>query len=73
KYGAGVTDGVFVDALYRNVLQRAPDQGGKDFWLGALADGVGRADVLLAFSDSAENVAQVAALIGNGFAYTPWG
>lgn len=73
KYGAGVTDGLFVDALYRNVLQRASDQGGKDFWLGALAQGVERADVLLAFSDSAENVAQVAALIGNGFAYTPWG
>lgn len=73
KYGAGVTDGVFVDALYRNVLQRAPDQGGKAFWLAALADGFERSELLLAFSDSAENVGQVAALIGNGFAYTPWG
>lgn len=73
KYGAAVTDGAFVDALYRNVLHRTPDQGGKEFWLGALAGGVERTDLLLAFSDSAENVAQVAALIGNGVAYTPWG
>lgn len=71
-YGAGLGNAAFAEALYRNVLHRAPDKGGVDFWIGALDGGVDRADVLLAFSDSGENVQQVAALVGTGFAYTPW-
>lgn len=73
RFGADMADGVFLDTLYRNVLHRTPDQAGKDFWLGALAAGIERPDVLLAFSASAENVEQVATLVADGFAYTPWG
>lgn len=71
--GDGLDNTAFAGALYRNVLHRAPDQGGVAFWIDALDKGASRADVLLGFSDSAENVTQVAATIGSGFAYTPWG
>jgi len=37
----------------------------------ALDQGVSRANVLAGFSESGENVAAAALLIGNGFAYIP--
>lgn len=72
-YGAAPDDGAFVAALYRNVLHRAGDQDGVDFWLQALGQGYDRAEVLAQFSESAENQAQAVALIGNGIVYTPYG
>ena len=72
RYGARVgTDG-FVKALYQNVLHRAPDQGGFDYWMKVLDGGMERAQALVEFSESAENVAQVVGTIANGFEYTPW-
>lgn len=65
-------DATFVDSMYRNILHRAPEQGGYDFWVGALAGGGDRADVLSAFSESFENKDALAAVIGNGFEYTPY-
>ncbi len=44
----------FVDRIYRNVLEREPDQEGYDYWTGLMADGLTRAELLLYFSDSAE-------------------
>jgi methionine-rich copper-binding protein CopC len=73
QYGDGISDQAFVTDLYKNVLHRAPEQGGFDFWMDALHKGTGRADVLFYFSDSAENQATLLPLIGNGFAYTPYG
>lgn len=71
-YGAQASDTQFVDALYQNVLHRTPDAGGYDFWVQALhrAD---RADVLVEFSESAENQAQVIGSIQHGIEFTPWG
>lgn len=46
----------YVDLLYRNVLGRAADSGGAASWLRALDGGGSRADVLIGFSESAENV-----------------
>ncbi len=45
----------FVNALYQNVLHRAGDTGGMQTWNNALAHGTSRADVLVDFSESAEN------------------
>ncbi|MGF1502354.1 MAG: DUF4214 domain-containing protein [Paracoccaceae bacterium] len=57
-----LTDVELIDAFYLNVLGRPGDAGGVDFWTGKLGDGASRPDVLLAFSGSPENVAQVAAV-----------
>ncbi len=50
-------DEALVIALYENVLDREFDQPGLDFWLGVLQQpNVDRADLLLAFAASDENV-----------------
>lgn len=50
-------DFAFVTALYENVLDREADDGGRDFWLSVLArPEVDRADLLLNFAASRENV-----------------
>lgn len=64
----------FVERLYRNILDRAPDPAGLAFHVGLLDSGAtARNDTLVAFSESAENQAGVIGVIGNGFAYTPFG
>lgn len=71
--GAASDDATFLTLLYNNVLQRAPDSGGLQYWNDALHHGASRAEVLMAFSESAENQAALIGVIGNGFAYTPYG
>ncbi len=52
-----LSDFDFVTALYENVLNRTADDPGRDFWLSVLADpNVTRADLLLAFARTPENV-----------------
>jgi len=72
-YGAGTSNTAFVDALYDNILHRDGDATGVAFWNGVLDHGTSRADVLVEFAESVENRAQLADVIGNGFAYTPYG
>lgn len=63
----------FVDALYQNVLGREGEAGGFTYWVDALESGTtGRNNVLINFSESAENRANVAEAISPGIAYTPW-
>jgi hypothetical protein len=51
----------FAAALCRNTLDRAPDQAGLDHWAGVLDGGAaGRAEVVLAFSESREHAAPIA-------------
>lgn len=71
--GAAPSNADVVTLLYRNVLDREPDQGGFAFWLDVLESGRDDlAGVLASFSESAENVEAVALLIGHGIAYQPW-
>ena len=72
-YGANASDTQFAHALYQNVLHRAGDSAGADFWLHALESSVTRADVLAHFSESAENQTQVIGSIQNGIDYLHWG
>lgn len=65
-YGGSLSNAALVNALYANVLHRAGDAGGQTYWLNALSNGTSRAQVLAAFSESNENVAGVASLIGHG-------
>ena len=54
-YGANQSNAAFVNTLYQNVLHRGADAGGAKTWNDALAGGASRAQVLLGFSESAEN------------------
>ncbi len=72
-YGANASDARFVELLYDNVLHRAAEGAGRQFWIDALAQhGVSRAQVLAQFSESAENQAQVIGAIENGIDFIPW-
>ncbi len=53
RYGALDANG-FVSLLYGNVLHRAPDAGGLNYWVGMLGSGATRAGVVTGFSESAE-------------------
>ena len=61
-YG-GLTDGAFVDLLYRNVLGREAEAAGKAYWLDVLDGPADRGDVLIGFSESSEHRQNVAALL----------
>ncbi len=50
-----LSDGEFINLVYRNVLGRTPDAGGFDFWLAQLTSGaVDRAGLMVEFSESVE-------------------
>lgn len=68
-YGANVSDRDYLTKLYNNVLDRDPDQSGYDFWLNALSNGASRETLLIDFSESKENIANVAQLVVNGIQY----
>ena len=73
-YGASPTNAQIVTRFYDNVLHRAAESGGYNYWLGALNSGQDTVAVVLAsFSESAENQAGVIGVIGNGILYTPYG
>ena len=56
RYGDNVSDATYVNNLYKNVLGRDADTGGLNYWLGQLNSGAEtRYEVLLGFSESAEN------------------
>ena len=71
-YGPNVSNTTFVDLLYQHVLHRPLDEGGANFWVTHLNNGVPRGEILRNFSESPENVAQAVVLIGNGFEYIPY-
>jgi hypothetical protein len=69
-YGTNVTNDKFVELLYQNVLDRSPDGGGYATWKGVLEAGTWtREQVLIGFSESAENQARVIGSIQNGIEY----
>ncbi len=51
------TDADFIDRVYRNVLDRAPDQGGANYWQQQMVHGLTRSQLVVQFSESAEFVA----------------
>ena len=71
-YGTGLQNQQFVTELYHNVLHRDPEQAGLAHWMNKLDQGATRAELLLGFSESAENMAQVIGAIENGMAYIPY-
>lgn len=65
-YGNTQTQSELLTAFYRNVLDRAPDTQGFNFWTNALNNGLGTNDLLVAFSESNENVANLASAVNQG-------
>ncbi len=73
-YGSAPTNEQLVTRFYQNILHREPEKAGYDFWVGVLnGNHAPLADVLAAISESNENQVAVAAIIGNGFGYVPFG
>ena len=71
NYGP-LDDRNFVNRLYLNVLDRNGEEAGVSGWVGGLAGGLSRAQVLAGFSESSENQANVMGLIQNGISYSEW-
>lgn len=63
------SDSAFVTAMYKNALHREPDQGGFEYHLAALKEGLPRAQLLINFSESPENQAQVIGAISAGITF----
>lgn len=58
-YGANPTDAEYVEALYWNVLERASDAAGHDYWVGRMEAGLGFDDMLVSFVQSDEAIANI--------------
>ena len=72
-YGASLSNAQLLAEYYDNVLHRTPDTEGFNWWLDVLDRGLAsRERVLIDFSESAENKAQVIGVIQNGIEYTPY-
>lgn len=67
RYGSQPADADFITALYANTLHRMPDPGGFEYWANQLTALVmTRPEVLVGFSESAENYVNVVGAIQNG-------
>lgn len=66
RFGGLADNGAFIDRMYLNVLGREADAAGKQNWLNAMNGGMGRADVLVGFSESGENKLNTADTLQNG-------
>lgn len=72
-YGAQPSNYDLVNNFYWNVLHRAPDQAGLDYWVNILNTHQDTAaNVLVGFSESKENYAQLIGVMSHGVEYQPW-
>lgn len=71
--GSNPTTNTLISSFYQNVLHRAPDKAGFDYWAERLGSGmISPAGVLISFCDSDENMAQVIGQIQNGIDFIVW-
>ena len=67
RYGDKVSDSIYVNNLYKNVLGRDADTSGLNYWLGQLSsEAETRYEVLLGFAESKENKALFTDMTGFG-------
>jgi hypothetical protein len=71
-YGATPTNEAYITKMYENVLHRAPEQSGFDYWMHSMQTGTSQAQVLESFSESPENVLGVHDAIQYGIVFTPF-
>ena len=67
RYGTNVSNAAYIQALYTNVLGRAPDQAGLDYWIGQADAGQPRDQLLVNFAISNENVQLIGSHISTGY------
>ncbi len=66
-------NGQLVQMLYQHILHRPGDSAGVEFWTRALDEGrTTLPEVLVGFSESAENVAALVGVLQGGVAYQPY-
>ncbi|MFZ6771138.1 DUF4214 domain-containing protein [Undibacterium sp. SXout7W] len=72
-YGNKPDNKTLLTNFYQNVLHRAPDPDGFNYWIRELNDGkITQAGALASFCDSPENQILVIGAIQNGIQFTPW-
>ncbi len=72
-YGSNPTTEQFITKLYNNVLHRAPELAGFNWWVNAVDTGaMTKAQALAGFAESAENKAALIGVISHGIEYTPY-
>ncbi len=69
KYGS-LSNGAFVDLVYRNVLHRKADPSGRTYWIRKLNSGGARGTVMVNFSESSEHVRKMAPTVDAVLLYT---
>jgi hypothetical protein len=62
RYGQ-LDDGEYLDLIYQNLFDRAPDPSGKDYWLRRLQGGMKRGAVMRFFCESSEYVRETASRV----------
>ncbi|MDD2266028.1 nidogen-like domain-containing protein [Sulfuricurvum sp.] len=62
-YGASVSNTDFVNLLYQNILHRAADQAGYDYWLAEINVSGNRGGMIVSFANSAEYIGETASTI----------
>ncbi len=73
-YPANLSNNDLIARYYQNILGRAPEQDGLDYWVGVLDKNIASVPQVLAYiSESVENAEALAKVIGNGFPYVPFG
>lgn len=70
-YGTAPSTEVLVDRFYENILGRDGDNAGFDYWVNTINDGVDLMHVLAGFSESSENIENLAPVIGMGINLDP--
>ena len=74
RFGSNLSVESFVYEIYFNVLNRAPDPAGYDFWVDAIHDGtVSRAEALVYISEDYENFNNVTPQIEQGYFLNDFG
>ena len=68
-YGNNSSNAELVTLLYDNVLHRAPDTGGFNFWMNDLDHGTSREEVLIGFSESIENQFSLVGIVQTGIEF----
>lgn len=72
-FGASPTNAQIVDHLYQNILHRAGDSAGIEYWTKVLDEGrASLPDVLIGFSESGENAAALLGTLRGGVPYLPF-
>jgi hypothetical protein len=68
RFGAvgSLSNEAYVNVLYENVLERSADAGGFAGWVNSLNQRASREAVLIGFTESPENQAQIAPLLASG-------